>query len=152
MHIDKYDTGILAHLQRDARLTSNELASLVALSPSQCSRRRARLEKAGLIEGYRAELSFEKLGYSMLVMIWVTLSPHNRENARRFAEFLADVPEVLEAHALSGDLDYFLKAATGDLDGLTRLVNDRLLAHETVSHVKTAIVLQTLKGYQGLPV
>ncbi|MES1946101.1 AsnC/Lrp family transcriptional regulator [Salinisphaera sp. C84B14] len=151
MQLDKFDRKILAHLQRDGRLTSNELATLVSLSPSQCSRRRARLEKERFIQGYRAELSFDKLGYDMLVMIWVTLATHNRDNATHFAEFLAGLPEVLEAHALTGDMDYLLKVATTDLQALSRLVNDQLLAHETVNHVKTAIVLQTLKDYQGLP-
>lgn len=151
MHIDKFDRKILDHLQRDGRLTSNELAVRVSLSPSQCSRRRARLEKDGLIKGYRAELSFDKLGYGMMVMIWVTLAPHNRDNAAHFADFLGGLPEVLEAYALTGDMDYFLKVATADLEALSRLVNDQLLAHETVSHVKTAIALQTLKTYQGLP-
>ena len=125
--------------------------ALVSLSPSQCSRRRARLEKERFIQGYRAELSFDKLGYDMLAMIWVTLATHNRDNATHFAEFLAGLPEVLEAHALTGDMDYLLKVATTDLQALSRLVNDQLLAHETVNHVKTAIVLQTLKDYQGLP-
>ncbi|WP_348765595.1 Lrp/AsnC family transcriptional regulator [uncultured Salinisphaera sp.] len=151
MQLDKFDRKILAHLQRDGRLTSNELAALVSLSPSQCSRRRARLEKERFIQGYRAELSFDKLGYDMLAMIWVTLATHNRDNATHFAEFLAGLPEVLEAHALTGDMDYLLKVATTDLQALSRLVNDQLLAHETVNHVKTAIVLQTLKDYQGLP-
>jgi DNA-binding Lrp family transcriptional regulator len=149
--IDAFDRKILALLQADARLTNNDLSERVNLSASQCSRRRQRLEEEGLIRGYRAVLDRDRLGFPLVNIISVTLATHNRDNARRFAELLARLPEVLEAHALTGEMDYFVKVVTPDLKSLAEFVNDVLLPHESVQHVKTSIVLQTLKETTALP-
>ncbi len=149
--IDRFDRKILALLQADARLTNNDLSERVNLSASQCSRRRLRLEEEGLIRGYRAVLDRDRLGFPLVNIISVTLATHNRDNARRFAELLARLPEVLEAHALTGEMDYFVKVVTPDLKSLAEFVNDVLLPHESVQHVKTSIVLQTLKETTALP-
>jgi DNA-binding Lrp family transcriptional regulator len=149
--VDAFDRKILALLQEDARLTNNDLSERVNLSASQCSRRRQRLEEEGLIRGYRAVLDRERLGFPLVNIVSVTLATHNRDNARRFAELLARLPEVLEAHALTGEMDYFVKVVTPDLKSLAEFVNDVLLPHESVQHVKTSIVLQTLKGTTALP-
>jgi len=81
----------------------------------------------------------------------VTLATHNRDNARRFGELVARLPEVQEAHALTGEMDYILKVVTPDLKSLSEFVNGVLLPHESVQHVKTSIVLQTLKETAALP-
>ncbi|MBX9464280.1 MAG: Lrp/AsnC family transcriptional regulator [Aquamicrobium sp.] len=150
--LDKFDRKILAHLQEDARLTNNDLSERVNLSPSQCSRRRQRLEDEGLIRGYRAVLDRDRLGFPLVNVISVTLATHNRDNARRFADLLTRLPEVQEAHALTGEMDYILKVVTPDLKSLADFVNDVLLPHDSVQHVKTAIVLETLKETNALPI
>ena len=150
--VDGYDRKILALLQEEARLTNNDLTERVHLSASQCSRRRQRLEGVGYIRGYRAVLDRDRLGFSLVNVITVTLATHNRDNARRFAELLARLPEVQEAHALTGEMDYILKVVTPDLKSLAQFVNDVLLPHESVQHVKTAIVLETLKETGSLPI
>ncbi len=150
-HLDEFDRKILALLQVDARLTNNDLSARVHLSPSQCSRRRQRLEEEGLIRGYRAQLDREKLGFVLVSMVSVTLATHNRDNARRFADLVSRLPEVQEAHALTGEMDYILKVVTPDLKMLSEFVNGVLLPHDSVQHVKTAIVLDTLKEAGPLP-
>lgn len=150
--LDGFDLKILAHLQDDGRLTNNELSELIALSPSQCSRRRARLEGEGYIQTYRAHLDRQKLGLDLLVVIAVTLATHNRDNAKRFQKLVEDLPDVLECFSLTGEMDYHLKVVTRDLAGLSHFVNDVLLPHESVQHVKTSIVLNVLKDFGGLPV
>jgi DNA-binding Lrp family transcriptional regulator len=149
--IDQFDRKILALLQEDARLTNNEISERINLSPSQCSRRRQRLEEEGYVSAYRAQLDRERLGFSLVSMISVTLATHNRDNARRFADLVSRLPEVQEAHALTGEMDYHLKVVTRDLKALSEFVNDVLLPHESVQHVKTAIVLQSLKEAGPLP-
>jgi DNA-binding Lrp family transcriptional regulator len=149
-HLDKMDLKLLAELQKDGRLTNNELSDRIALSPSQCSRRRTRLEAEGYISGYHAAIDRQKLGLGLMVVISVTLATHNRDNAKRFGELLADLPEVLEAYALTGEMDYHLKVVTRDLNDLSRFVNDVLLPHDSVQHVKTSIVLNVLKDFEGL--
>lgn len=151
MQVDAFDRAILKQLQDDARLTNQELSERVNLSPSQCSRRRTRLERAGVIRGYRADLDRDSLGLGIVNIITVTLATHNRDNAQRFARLIAALPEVLEAFALTGEMDYIIKVVTPDLKGLSIFVNDVLLPHESVQHVKTAIVLDTLKENAALP-
>ena len=149
--IDQFDRKILALLQADARLTNNDLSDKVNLSPSQCSRRRQRLEEGGFIDGYRAVLNRDKLGFGLVNVVTVTLATHNRDNSRRFAALIAGLPEVQEAHALTGEMDYILKVVTRDLKALSEFVNGVLLPHDSVQHVKTAIVLETLKETSDLP-
>jgi DNA-binding Lrp family transcriptional regulator len=150
-NIDRFDHKILALIQEDGRLTNNDLSARVNLSPSQCSRRRQRLEEEGIIRGYRAVLDRNALGFSLVNVITVTLATHNRDNARRFADLIARLPEVQEAYALTGEMDYVLKVVTPDLKSLSDFVNGVLLPHESVQHVKTAIVLDTLKESAALP-
>lgn len=150
--MDRYDRNILRALQSDGRLTNAELSDRVNLSPSQCSRRRTHLEEAGVIEGYRAELNREKLGFGFVNIITVTLATHNRDNAQKFAMLIRSLPEVMEAHALTGEMDYMVKVVTPDLKALSAFVNDVLLPHESVQHVKTAIVLETIKEGSAIPV
>lgn len=150
--LDPSDRKILTCLQEDGRLTNNELSERINLSPSQCSRRRSRLEEEGYIRGYRAEIDREKLGLGIVNIISVTLATHNRDNAQRFSELISKLPQVMEAHALTGEMDYFIKVVTPDLRGLSTFVNEILLPHESVQHVKTAIVLDTLKEDGRLPI
>ena len=86
--LDRFDRKMLALLQLDGRLSNNELSERINLSPSQCSRRRQRLEEDGFITGYRAVLDRDRLGFSLVNIISVTLSTHNRDNARQFAKMV----------------------------------------------------------------
>ncbi len=151
VEIDGFDLKLLTALQEDARLTNQQIGERIGLSASQCSRRRSALEAAGLIRGYRAELAAEELGFSVLAFIQVTLTAHSGENSRRFRDLLARVEEVQEAYAMTGDTDYLLKAYVPDLKGLSRLVNDTLLAHDSVARVRSSIVLERLKASGRLP-
>ena len=149
--LDGFDLRLLLALQEDGRLTNGELAERVALSPSQCSRRRLRLEEAGIIQGYRVVIPPARVGLDVLVFVQVTLATHSADNAKRFAELVGGLPCVLEAHSMTGDADYLLKLVVGSLPELARVINDRLMPHESVAHVRSAIVLETLKSDGALP-
>ena len=152
VELDSFDRKLLAALQEDGRLTNQQLGDRIGLSPSQCSRRRQALEEAGLIRGYRAELSAEALGLNILVFVEVNLNSHNKEAAERFHAMLRRVEYVQEAYALSGETDYLLKAIVPDLRGVQDLVNETLLGHATVTRVCTSIVLNSIKTSNKLPV
>ncbi|MBV9117454.1 MAG: Lrp/AsnC family transcriptional regulator [Acetobacteraceae bacterium] len=149
--IDGFDLRLLAALQDNGRLTNQEIGERIGLSPSQCSRRRAALEAAGLIRGYRAELAAEALGFRLLVFIQVTLATHSDDNAQNFRALVARVDEIQEAYAMSGDADYLLKTVVPDLKDLSALVNNVLLRHDSVARVRSAIVLERLKDTARLP-
>jgi len=150
--IDQMDRKILTALQNDARLTNNELADQIGLSPSQCSRRRSRLEADGIITGYHAKLDRSAAGFGLISIISVTLATHNADNASILAQLFEDLPNVLEAYAMTGEMDYHVKVITPDLKTLSDFINSELLAHEAVQNVKTAIVLEVLKDGTTLPV
>ncbi|HXW71635.1 MAG TPA: Lrp/AsnC family transcriptional regulator [Methylocella sp.] len=149
--LDRFDLKILAALEADGRLTNAEVAERVGLSPSQCSRRRIRLEEEGVIEGYSARLNAKRLGLSLVALIQVSISLHSKDNARKFADFVNAVEEIQEAYALTGDADYILKVVVPNLESLSRIINDLILPHAGVSHVKSSIVLITLKDTHRLP-
>ena len=148
---DETDRQILLALQQDGRLTNNDLAEQVGLSPSQCSRRRSRLEDNHFIRGYHAQLDMERAGVGMICIVSITLASHNADNARLFGELVAGLPTVLEAYALTGEMDYLLKVITTDLKSFSHFINTVLLPHESVANVKTSIVLDTLKNTSALP-
>ena len=149
--VDAFDLKILTALQDDGRLTNQELAELAGLSASQCSRRRMRLEEDKVISGYHADLSSEALGFGVIAFIQVTLATHSPDNSKRFRTLDNRIDEIQEAYSLAGDADYVLKAVLRDLKGLSNLVNDVLMPHQSVAHVRSSIVLDRLKESSRLP-
>jgi DNA-binding Lrp family transcriptional regulator len=150
--MDHFDIKLLDALQRDGRLTNNELAEKVGLSPSQCSRRRSQLEEEGAIRGYHAALEPGALGFGVIAFVQVTLATHSPDNARRFQQLVERVDEVQEAFAVTGEADYLVKMVAPDLPSLATLLNDIFLPHESVAHVRSSIALTTLKDSRLLPV
>ncbi|MEM8703362.1 MAG: Lrp/AsnC family transcriptional regulator [Pseudomonadota bacterium] len=148
---DGFDLRLLSALQANAALTNAELGGLIGLSASQVSRRRQRLEEAGVIKRYRAALDPEALGLTVTAYVGVTLGAHSRENARKFRNMVTAMPELQEAYTLTGDVDYMLKIVVPDLKKLSRIINDDLLPQEAVQHVRSSIAMETLKDDNLLP-
>lgn len=148
---DGFDWRLLAGLQDDASLTNAALAERIGLSASQVSRRRQRLEQAGVVRGYRALIDPAAVGLGITVFVHVALDTHSRDNARRFRDLVQRTPAVIEAHALTGEADYLIKLAVSDLKALAVLMNEVLLPHESVARVRSEIVLETLKESAALP-
>lgn len=148
---DAFDLKLLAALQDDGRLTNQQLADIVGLSASQCSRRRMRLEEEKVISGYHAELSAEALGFNLIAFIQVTLATHSPDNARKFRALVNRVDEIQEAYSLTGNADYGLKVVLRDLKSLSDLVNNVLMPHQSVANVRSSIVLDRLKENSRLP-
>jgi len=149
--LDGFDMKILGVLQENAALTNQEIADRIGLSASQISRRRQRLEQDGVIRRYRAALEPEALGLSVTAFVGVTLGAHSRENARKFRNMVTAMPEVQEAHTLTGDVDYLLKIVVPDLKALSQIINDDLLPQEAVQNVRSSIAMDTLKDDNFLP-
>lgn len=107
--LDRIDLKILAKLQQSGRITNVELADAVGLSPSPCLTRVKRLETAGFITGYGAQLNLRKLGEFLTVFTEVTLTEHRQGDFSRFESRIAKLDEILECHLVSGGYDYLLK-------------------------------------------
>jgi len=149
--LDAFDLRILRALQDDGRLTNQNLAEVAGLSASQCSRRRMRLEEEKLISGYRAELAPDALGFGVIAFIQITLATHSPDNAKKFRALVNRIDDIQEAYSLTGDADYMIKAVLRDLRSLSHMVNDVLLPHPSVAHVRSSIVLDRLKESGKLP-
>ncbi|WP_240722198.1 Lrp/AsnC family transcriptional regulator [Poseidonocella sp. HB161398] len=150
MRIDDYDRAILDALQRDGAMTNAALSEVVNLSASQCSRRRAALEGAGIISGYAARLDAKKLGLGLRAIIRVNLRDHGQGNEEAFARFLGDQPEIRAAFSVSGDADYVLEINARSLEAFAEFIHGRLLPHPQVAQVRSEIVLKVLKDRDGL--
>ncbi|WP_207101093.1 Lrp/AsnC family transcriptional regulator [Paracoccus shandongensis] len=150
LKLDGFDIAILTALQRDGALTNAALAEIVKLSPSQCSRRRAALEEAGVIEGYAARLGAARLGYGLRAIIRVNLSSHGQRKEDDFARFVESHAQIRSAFSVSGDADYVLDVRVRDLEAFADFIHRHLLPHPQVSQVRSEIVLKTLKDDGGV--
>jgi Lrp/AsnC family transcriptional regulator, leucine-responsive regulatory protein len=149
--LDKTDRKLLALLQEDGRITNQELAERVALSPSACLRRVRALEEAGVIRGYAALLDPAKIGLGLLAFVTVKLEKRGRMPTDAFAKACREWPEVAACHATTGDMDYLLRVHVEDLAHFSRFVMDSLLKHPGVIDVKSSFVLEQVKETTALP-
>lgn len=145
--LDDYDWLILNHLQRNGRLTNQELSQLIGLSTSQCSRRRIALEQNGYIEGYQARLAPKAQRLQVQSLVEVSLNVHNPIHVEQFHKQIASNPAILDAFKITGEHDYQLKVAARDLDGLNQLIAE-LSSYTIVRQLKTSVILERLKENQ----
>lgn len=113
--LDRMDLRILCHLQKNGRAVNAAIANAVGLSPRPCLVRMKRLEQAGYIAGFGAQIRLEKLGDTLVVFTEVTLRNHKREDFVRFETGIRLIDEVVECHLVSGAHDYLLKFITRGL-------------------------------------
>jgi len=125
MDIDRIDIRLLEQLQKDARLSHAALGERVHLSPSQVSRRIARLEEAGLITGHTALLDPELLGLDVEAYTSVSLDRHDPGVGEAFEQAIQDFDEILDCLAVTGEADYILRIVVPDLKAFARLITDR---------------------------
>lgn len=150
--LDRIDLKILAELQRCGRITNVELADLVCLSPSPCLARVKRLEKAGYISGYSAQVDLNKLGEFLIVFTEVTLAEHRSGDFSRFEKRIAQVDEVIECHLVSGGYDYLLKFITRGVAQYQKLIEQMLASDLGIDKYFSYIVIKSPFVKQSLPI
>jgi len=142
--MDKFDQAILSELQANGRLTNQELAERIGLSPSPCLRRVKALEDAGIIAGYKAIINAEKLGLSLMALIHISMDKHTPERFENFERSVSVLPEVLECLLITGQsADYQLKVQVKDMQAYQELLLHRITRIEGVSGVHTSFVLRS---------
>jgi DNA-binding Lrp family transcriptional regulator len=149
--LDSFDVKLLAALQENSAATNAEIGETIGLSASQVSRRRQKLEDNGIIRRYRAALGSRGPGLYRDSLRRRDLGRPQPGKRPKFRNMVTAMPEVQEAHTLTGDVDYMLKVVVRDLKALSRIVNDELLPQEAVQHVKSSIAMDTLKDDNLLP-
>ncbi len=128
MQLDTFDRKIVSALAADGRMTTVQLAARVGLSPSACTRRLQALEAAGVIAGYRAMIDAETVGLGITAFVEIALDRQNDEALRAFERSLAECPNVLSCHLMSGTSDYLIRVAAHDLHDFQEL-HARVLGH-----------------------
>ena len=160
--IDAIDRKILAILQENGRLSNQEIADRVSLSPSPCLRRIRRLEETGVIRGYVALLDAKKLGLGLLAYVNVRLekrggmpvaagTPKPPTHADFFRDAVRSWPEVVACDAMTGEMDFLLRVQVRDMDHFSRFVQDQLLHHPSVIDVRSSFSLERIKETTVLP-
>ncbi len=151
--LDRYDQMILDILQKNGRITNQELAEAIKLSPSPCLRRVRQMEEDGLIDGYVALLNAKKLGLSLMAFIGISMDRHTPERFEKLESTLAGYPEVLECHLITGqDADYLLKVIVRDMDAYQQFLLNKLTRIEGVTGVHTSFVMKSPINSTALPV
>jgi Lrp/AsnC family leucine-responsive transcriptional regulator len=152
MQIDGFDRRILEILQRDGRISNQELAERIGLSASPCLRRVRALEENGIIAGYRAVLDAKKLGLSLLALIHISMDRHTPERFENFEDRISAMPEVLECLLITGqDADYQVKVIVPDMEAYQALLLNKITRIEGVSGVHSSFVMRRVVDSTALP-
>jgi Lrp/AsnC family transcriptional regulator, leucine-responsive regulatory protein len=153
MEIDRYDRQILALLQEDGRISNQDLAERIGLSPSPCLRRVRALEEAGYLIGYRALVDPKALGLTLMALIHISMDQHTPERFEAFEKAVNEIPEVLECLLITGqDADYQLKVVVKDMDAYQELLLNRITRIKGVTGVHSSFVLRRVVDKTALPV
>ena len=153
MQLDRHDRRILQELQKNGRISNQELADRIGLSPSPCLRRVKALEESGLISGYHARLDEKQLGLSLTALIHISMDRHTPERFANFESKVAALPEVQECLLITGqDADYQLKVVVRDMDAFQELLLQKITRIEGVSGVHSSFVLRRVVDTTRLPV
>lgn len=146
MKLDARDIAILRVLSTEGRITKAALADRVGLSPTPCWERLRKLERAGLIEGYRAEIALRRIGPHVTVFVAAELADHTAASFRAFEDAVQRHEEITACWALGGGFDYLLQVVTRDIDAYQRLIDTLLDARVGLARYFTYVVTKPVKG------
>jgi Lrp/AsnC family transcriptional regulator len=150
MALDRTDRKILDILQHDAARPAADIAAAVGLTVTPCWRRIQKLEKGGFIRGRVALLDAEKLNVAVTVFVAVRTSRHTNDWLEQFKRAIRDIPEIVEAHRMGGDIDYLLRVVVPNIEGYDRIYK-RLIDAVEFSDVSSNFSMETLKSTTALP-
>ena len=148
--LDAIDLRILNALQSDGRLTNQELADQVGLSPSPCLRRVRRLERDGFIRTY-APYSIRDRSVSLTVFVEIRVEKHSRDNAQALQQALAAIPEVVACHMVSGTADFIAEIVVSNLKSYERLLTEKLLVLPMIGDIRSNFAFTRVKSDAALP-
>lgn len=149
--LDAIDKRLLGCLQKDGRISNQELAQAVHLSPAQSHRRHKRLEEQGYVKGYEARLDAGKLGLGVLAYVHVTMERGHMREVLKFRDTLMALDQVQECYAVTGDFDYMLKVVARDLKHLSDFLLGTVALLPGVNGVRSSVCLDEIKSTTALP-
>ncbi len=152
MNIDNIDKKILETLQENGRIKNSDLAKTINISPPPTAERVKKLEKNGYINKYVALVDPTKVGITCFTYVEVTLVRHGKDAVDRFMSSIVKLDQVMECHHITGGADFLLKIATRDIPTYEQFIIQTLTALPDVQHLKTLVVLSTLKQETKIPI
>ena len=153
MELDRYDRRILEVLQKEGRISNQELADRIGLSPSPCLRRVKALEEDGVLTAYRALVDSRKLGLTLTALTYISMDRHTPERFANFEAKVKELPEVLECLLVTGqDADYQLKVIVRDMDAYQDLLLNKITRIQGVTGVHSSFVLRKVIDKTALPI
>ena len=153
MELDKYDKHILSILQQQGKISNQDLAEKVGLSPSPCLRRVKVLEDAQIIVGYRALVDARKVDFGLTALIQISMDKHTQERFSSFEREIKSIPEILECLLITGhSADYLLKVIVKDLDHYQQLLLQKITRIPGVTGVHSSFVLNKVIDKTNIPI
>ncbi|MBR9651305.1 Lrp/AsnC family transcriptional regulator [Thalassovita aquimarina] len=149
--MDRKDRQIIRMLQQDGRITNQDLAARVNLSPSPCLRRVRNLEACGAIQGYSANADPELYGLPVTVFVRIRLESHNEKDVQHFESRVRAMDEVLECHVMTGQTDYQLRVVVADLNDYETFIRNRIHPIGCIASIDTSFVYGTVKKTAVFP-
>ncbi|BBF80841.1 transcriptional regulator, AsnC family [Asticcacaulis excentricus] len=143
--LDDTDRKILRLLRSNCRLTTQEIADQVGLSPTPCWSRIKRMEENGVITGYVALLDPEQVGKPDTVIVEINIESHDDERIEAFSRYVLNLPEVTDAYLTTGEYDYVLIAAVDGTEGYEQFLRKKLLKFPGIRHTRSTFCLRRLK-------
>lgn len=150
--LDETDLEILDQLQHNCKQSIAELAERVLLSVSACHRRIKAMEVAGVIAGYTAKLSAQKLGFRVEFFVELSLATQGEEAFKRFEKAVLLIPEVLECNLVGGQYDYLLRIVARDTEDYERIHRESISRLPGVTRIQSLLSLRSVKSNYGFPV
>ncbi|MBS2097263.1 Lrp/AsnC family transcriptional regulator [Carboxylicivirga linearis] len=145
IQLDATDKKLIMLLQKDAKMTTKQLAHHLNLSITPVFERIKRLERNGVIEKYVAIINKEKVGKELIAFCNVSLKEHSHDIIRDFEKSISELPEVLECHHIAGMFDYTLKVVTEDMETYHHFVYNKLSSVNNVGNVQSSFVMREIK-------
>lgn len=149
--VSREDRQVLKELQSNGRITNAELAEVTGMSASPCWRRVRRLEDAGVILGYSANVDRRKVGLGVLVYISIQIDKHSDKDASRFEREVVALPEVISCHSVAGGADFILQVVCRDLDTYANFSMTTLRRLPGIKAMTTNFALKEIKPFNGMP-
>lgn len=151
MKLDQIDRSILAQLQNDGRMTINDLAEKVGLSPTPCLRRVKRLQENGIIKSYAAQVDQVAIGLPVSVFVNVTLARQVEAELEAFEAAVSDCPEVMECYLMTGTSDFLLRVVAEDLFAYERFLKSILTRIPGIANIQSSFALRQVVQRTALP-
>ncbi|MBT3143878.1 AsnC family transcriptional regulator [Phaeobacter gallaeciensis] len=143
--MDTKDRQIIRTLQRNSRITNQDLAAAVNLSPSPCLRRVKLLEQCGALKGYTADIDAKAYGLPVTAFVRVSLTGHTEKIVQQFEEQISRLDQVLECFVMTGTSDYLLRVVVADLADYENFVRKRLHPIGSIGSIDSSFVYGVVK-------